>query len=103
MSLVLDLPDRALDGLSKAHILRMDAEVEIFARLNIKFGPNVEQVVRELPFNSSESVVEFDLAHTEINENRLEGMWIDLIFEGPAMNEINLRDVTFSRRPRADF
>jgi len=53
--------------------------------------------------NSSDSVVEFDLAHTEINEKRLEGMWIDLIFDGPAMNEINLRDVTFSRRPRADF
>lgn len=109
MSLVLDLPDSALVGLSKAHILRMDVEVEIerpleiFARLNIKFGPNVEQVVRELPLNSSDSVVEFDLAHTEINEKRLEGMWIDLIFDGPAMNEINLRDVTFSRRPRADF
>jgi hypothetical protein len=28
---------------------------------------------------------------------------MDVIFEGPELNEINLRDVTFSRRPRADF
>lgn len=109
LSLVLDLPDSAVDGLRKTHILRMDAEVEaekpleIFARLNIKFGPNVEQVVRELPLDGGEMVVEFDLAHTKISEKRLERLWIDLIFDGPEMNEINLRDVTFSRRPRADF
>ena len=29
-------------------------------------------------------------------------MWVDLIFEGPEMNQIILRDVTFSRRPRAE-
>jgi hypothetical protein len=31
----------------------------------------------------------------------VEKAWIDLIFEGPEMNEIILRDMTFSRRPRA--
>jgi hypothetical protein len=30
-------------------------------------------------------------------------MWIDLIFEGPEMNQITLRDVTLSRRPRAEL
>ena len=109
LSLVLDLPESATDGLRKNHILRMDTEVEsekpleIFARLNIKYGPNVEQVVRELPLDGSEMMVEFDLAHTKISERRLERIWMDLIFEGPEMNEINLRDITFSRRPRADF
>lgn len=109
LSLVLDLPESAVDGLRKNHILRMDTEVEtekpleIFARLNIKYGPNVEQVVRELPMDGSEMMVEFDLAHTKISERRLERIWMDLIFEGPEMNEIILRDVTFSRRPRADF
>jgi len=59
LSLVLDLPESAVEGLRKNHILRMDAEVEtekpleIFARLNIKYGPNVEQVVRELPLSAS--------------------------------------------------
>lgn len=109
MSLVLDLPESAVGGLRRNHILRMEAEVEteksleIFARLNIKYGPNVEQVVRELPLDGSNIFVEFDLAHTKISEKRLERMWLDLIFEGPEMNEINLRDITFSRRPRADF
>lgn len=109
LSLLIELPDSAIDGLRRNHILRLDAEVEteksleIFARLNIKYGPNAEQVVRELPLDGREMVVEFDLAHTKINEKRLERIWIDLIFEGPEMNEINLRDVTLSRRPRADF
>lgn len=109
LSLVLDLPDNAIDGLRRTHILRMDADIEtekpleIFARLNIKYGPNVEQVVRELPLDGREMVVEYDLAHTKISEKRLERMWLDLIFEGPEMNEIDLRDITFSRRPRADF
>ncbi len=109
LSLVIDLPEDAVNGLRRNHILRMEAEVEtekpleIFARLNIKYGPNVEQVVRELPLDGRETVVEFDLEHTKISEKRLERLWLDLIFEGPEMNEINLRDVTFSRRPRADF
>ena len=30
-------------------------------------------------------------------------MWIELIFEGPQMNQITLRDITFSRRPRAEL
>lgn len=109
LSLVIDLPGSAVKDLRRNHILRMTAEVEsekqleIFARLNIKNGPNVEQVVRELPMNSNDMTVEFDLTHTQISENRLERMWMDLIFEGPELNEINLRDITFSRRPRADF
>ena len=109
LSLVIDLPGSAVKDLRRNHILRMTAEVEsekqleIFARLNIKNGPNVEQVVRELPMDSNDMTVEFDLTHTQISENRLERMWMDLIFEGPELNEINLRDITFSRRPRADF
>ena len=48
-------------------------------------------------------MVEFDLAYTKMNEKRVEKMWIDLIFEGPEMNQITFRDVTVSRRPRADL
>jgi len=28
---------------------------------------------------------------------------IDLIFEGPEMNQVTIRDLTLSRRPRAEF
>lgn len=109
LSLVAELPDEAVEGLRLTHLIRLDVivemekPVEIFARLNIKHGPNVEQVVRELPLNEEEVKVEFDLAYTKLNEKRVERIWVDLIFEGPEMNQIILRDVTFSRRPRAEL
>lgn len=109
MSLVVDLPDEAANGLKQNHLIRMDViaemekPLEIFARLNIKHGPNVEQIVRELPLNEEAVMVEFDLAYSKINEKRIERLWVDLIFEGPEMNQIVLRDVTFSRRPRAEL
>ncbi|SFD86723.1 hypothetical protein SAMN04488523_103151 [Sulfitobacter brevis] len=109
LSLVIDLPDTAIKGLKRNHLLRMDAIVEmekpleIFARLNIKHGPNTEQIVRELPLNEENIRVEFDLAYSNLNEKLVERAWIDLIFEGPQMNQVILRDLTFSRRPRAQI
>lgn len=109
LSLVVDLPEDAARGLKQKHLIRLDVIVEmekpleIFARLNIKHGPNVEQIVRELPLNEEEVMVEFDLAYSKMNEKRVERLWVDLIFEGPEMNQIILRDVTLSRRPRAEL
>jgi len=109
LSLVLDLPDEAARGLKQRHLIRLDVIVEmekpleIFARLNIKHGPNVEQIVRELPLHEQTVMVEFDLGYAKMNENRVERLWVDLIFEGPEMNQVILRDVTFSRRPRAEL
>jgi len=107
LSLVVDLPHSAVEGMKRTHLLRMDVIVEmehpleIFARLNIQNGPNTEQIVRELPLDDENICVEFDLAYSNLNEKRMEKAWIDLIFEGPQMNQIVLRDLTFSRRPRA--
>jgi len=107
LSLVIDLPPDAVTGLRKTHLLGMNTIVEmenpleIFGRLNIRHGPNTEQIVRELPLNEQDVTVEFDLAYSKLNEKRVEKAWIDLIFEGPEMNQITLRDLTFSRRPRA--
>ncbi len=109
LSVVLDLPDGAVDGLKKNHLVRMttivelEKPLEIFARINIKHGPNTEQIVRELPLGEEEIVVEFDLAYTALNEKRIERVWVDLIFDNPEMSQVTLRDLTFSRRPRAEF
>lgn len=109
LSLVFDLPPEAAQGLRLRHIIRLDmiAETEkplqMFARLNIKHGPNVEQITREIAVQDGVGAAEFDLAYTRMNEMRVEKLWIDLIFEGPQMNQIILRDVTVGRRPRADF
>ena len=108
LSLVIDLPKEATDGLTRRHIVRLavqaetESPLEIFGRLNVKHGPNVEQVVREFDGARSEAVVEFDLAASELHERRVDRAWLDLIFEGPHMNQIVLRDVTLSRRPRAE-
>ena len=109
LSLVINLPEAAVSGLKRRHLVRMTAVVEterrleIFARLNIRHGPNTEQLVRELPLGQGEIVVEFDLAYSNLNEKRVEKAWVDLIFEQPSMNQVILRDVTFSRRPRAEL
>jgi len=109
LSVVVDLPKEAVEGLQRRHLMRVDMVVEterpleIFARLNVRHGPNTEQIVRELPLGNSETSVEFDLAYTKLNEKRAEQAWLDLIFEGPEMNQVTLRDVTFSRRPRAEL
>jgi len=107
LSLVVDLPDSVRHGLTREHILRVstiievEKPLEVFARLNIKNGPNTEQIVRELPLNEEQVMVEFDLAYSRMNENRIEKIWLDLIFEAPEMNQVILRDLTFSRRRRA--
>lgn len=107
LSLVIDLPEGAVQGLRKDHIVRVEVivecenPIEIFTRLNIKHGPNTEQIVRELPMHESRAVVEFDLAYSALNEKRVEKAWLDIIFEGPEMNQVTLRDLTFARRLRA--
>ncbi|SEP06406.1 hypothetical protein SAMN04490248_12225 [Salinihabitans flavidus] len=109
LSLAIDLPPEAVAGLRRKHLIRMDTIVEmekpleIFARLNIRHGPNTEQIVRELPLHEEDITVEFDLAYSKLNEKRVEKAWMDLIFEGPELNQVILRDVTFSRRPRAEL
>lgn len=109
LSLVVDLPPEGVDGISRRHIVRLELRaetekpLEIFARMNFRHGPNVEQLVREFEGSTGEFAVEFDMSVTRLNESRVERAWLDLIFEGPDMNEIVLRDLTLSRRPRAEI
>lgn len=109
LSLALDLPPEAMLGLSRRHLVRletiveMEKPLEIFARLNVRHGPNTEQLVRELPLHDDKVTVEFDLAYSRLNEKRVEHGWVDLIFENPQLSQVVLRDLTFSRRPRAEL
>lgn len=107
LSLAVQMPSDALEDLKRNHLLRLDMVVdserpqEMFARLNLRHGPNTEQIVREIDMGSRNISVEFDLYYTQFNESRGEAMWLDLIFEGPSMNQVTLRDLTVIRRPRA--
>lgn len=109
LSLAIDLPEAAVAGLQLRHLIRVEAVVEverpteIFARLNVQNGPNTEQLVREMPGEAGARVVEFDLTYSKIDDKRVAKIWLDLIFSRPAMTRISLRDVTVSRRPRAEL
>ncbi|MEW2915851.1 DUF6478 family protein [Ruegeria sp. ANG10] len=109
LSLSVELPYEAAQGLTKQHLMRVDTLIEaeqpleIFARLNIQHGPNAEQVLRKLDLSASTCSVDFDLAHLPLNESRIEKIWLDLIFENPQMNRVSLRDLTFCRHHRADL
>lgn len=109
LSLVLDLPETGVAGLKRNHLIRLAMSVElerpleIFCRLNVKHGPNTDQLVREMPLSGGADFVEFDLAYTKMNEKRVEKAWVDLIFEGPQMNQILLRDLSVARHPRANI
>ncbi|MEM9969232.1 MAG: DUF6478 family protein [Pseudomonadota bacterium] len=109
LSLVINLPEDCITGMNKTHIIRLDMRVKteaplaIYARLNVRHGPNTEQIVRQVPLTDSSVTVEFDLAYSDLNEKQVESAWIDLIVEDPNMNEVTFHDLTVSRRPRAEL
>ena len=80
--------------------MEMDLPLEIFARLNLRHGPNVEQIVRGIDVNGRESFVEFDVFYSRFEPSRGKDIWIDLIFQTPSLNIIRLRDLTVLRSPR---
>jgi len=109
LSLAVDLPLEATDGLRKrdiiqAHLLmERERPMAIFARLNIKCGPNTSQLLQELPAGQQDVTADFDLAYADIAENRIDALWLDLIIDQPAMNRLQIRDLTFCRYPRAEI
>jgi hypothetical protein len=109
LSLATNLPEGAVHGLKTRHLVRVDAVIEAdspvtgFARLNIKHGPNLAQLVSALPQDGRERLAEFDLAYGNIDETRIERAWLDLIFNDVAMACVTLRDLVVSRRPRAEL
>jgi hypothetical protein len=109
LSLAVDLPSAAAAGLTRRHILRVEAELSfesplgVVARLNLLDGPNTEQLLQKLPADGPVSVAEFDLFYAGFGDGRIEKLWLDLIFTDPGMNRIRVGDLTFSRRPRAQL
>jgi hypothetical protein len=112
LSLALECPPEGLTGLGRRHLigaaldLHVDTSMMIFARCNLRHGPNTETLVREVPQAGGEEarhVVEFDLAYTDLNEKRVEAAWLDLILQVPARRHLLLRDLVIYRRPRAEL
>ncbi|WP_071674216.1 DUF6478 family protein [Nioella nitratireducens] len=109
LSLVLSLPPEGISGLTRNHFysvrcrIKRENPIELYARLNVQHGPNTEQMVRQVEIRDGDGLAEFDLAYSNINEKRVEKVWIDVIFDNPAMNRVELSDLTLTRAPRADL
>lgn len=109
LSLAIDLPDDAARGLSARHVLRVEAEVEserptgLLCRLNLRQGPNAEQIRAHVSEAGRNALAEFDLAYGNLREAPIDKLWLDLMIDHPAMNAVRLRDLRLSRRPRAEL
>ncbi len=109
LSLVLDLPTPALKGMSRAHVLTLDFDyvadraLGIYVRLNLRCGPNTVTMLREVPRDGSSGLVAFDLAYSDLDAERLDGAWIDVMFEDPAWLGVQIHDLTLIRSRRAEL
>lgn len=111
LSLALTLPTEALDTLGPDRILHvdvvMDAErpITIYARINLRQGPNTETMLRQLgdpvAGQGARRRAEFDLAYADLGHRPVESAWLDLIFEQPRMNAVVLRDAVICGHGRA--
>jgi hypothetical protein len=109
LSLAVQLPAEAIRDLKSRHLVRLDTLIlgdpvaKGFARLNVRHGPNVAKLVSDLPGSSRETLAEFELSGAGIDDSRIEGAWLDLIFNDVGMTRIVLSDLVISRRPRAEL
>ena len=113
LSLSLDLPDAMQEDLGRDHVLRVDAQLSaeramtVYGRINIAQGPDTASMLRQLDHpiegRNNPRVVEFDLAYADLAGRPADKVWLDLIFEAPAMNAVTLTDLVMSRHPRAQI
>ena len=105
-SLALALPPEMVERIGREDLIRLDYNItldqrcDVFARLNLSHGPNVEQVVRKLDLGNQADVIEFDVHYTEFDPTRAKEVWVDLIFNTRPLNRIVLTDLVISRRAR---
>lgn len=108
-SLAFELPAEGVLALSRQDLLRFivqtqtDEPFQAYVRLNMRHGPNTEQIVRMLDIGDGTTCVEFDLFYTEYEQKHASSAWIDLIFNDPAHKKVALERVIILRRARASL
>lgn len=113
IALTFDLPPEAIADLDRNFVLRVMSvtgaaiSAQVYLRLNVEHGPNIEQEVRNLDKaldgKTVSLITEFDLGFVEMNPRRLQKIWLDVIVERPDFNAFALRDLVISRHLRADM
>ena len=108
VSLAIDLPEAAWKGITKGDLIQLDTQVSaetpmtIFARINVRHGPNTDEIVRGIDLSQQQCSVAFDLFYSAIEPDRVSGMWLDFICEKPVMSRVVIHELALSRRPRAN-
>lgn len=106
LSLAIGLGAQVAKTIGKDSLVRIRLEchseqnIETLLRLNLRSGPNTEQVIRH--FTPGQDI-EFDLFYVEFEPERMNDAWIDLMFPPHGMNRIELSDMIISKHPRADI
>lgn len=109
LSLSFDLPQPAARSMNHRHLVVVEGQIAalrssgLYARLNIRHGPNLAQLTQKMDIVGGRMAATFDLAPMVLNEKRIENTWIDILFENPFFNQYHLGDVTIHRRPRAEL
>lgn len=109
LSLAVGLPALILGGLQERHLIGVRAEMsdilplQVYARLNLRHGPNLAQVVQAMQVDGPNLLADFDLGGQGLNDRALREGWLDLMFDAPAHRRIRIADLTLHRRPRAQY
>ena len=107
LSTAIELPDVARQNLAKTDLFRLRTHVQvetpltIFARINVRHGPNIDEIIRTIDLAQPDSTVAFDLFYTDVEPDKVTDIWLDFICEKPVMNRISVHDLVVSRQPRA--
>ncbi len=109
LSLSFALPQEAATSMSHRHLVVIGGKYDalrpggLYARLNIRNGPNLAQLTQPMTRTGAIIAATFDLGQTPMNEKRIEKAWVDILFENASFNQYDLGDLTIHRRPRADI
>jgi len=105
-SLAVGLGETAARGFTKSDLVgvHIDADFEQpttpHVRLNLRSGPNTEQITR--PYVPGKAV-DFDLFYLEFDPERMSDAWVDIILPPQSAGRITFRDIAITRRPRAEI
>lgn len=109
MSIAFGFPETAAKSIGRHDLLRIsmtssaDENFQAYARLNLRHGPNNEQIIRMIDIGKGEGFAEFDIFYTEFEPNRASDAWIDLIINEPTGRKFSLSEVIILRRVRASL
>ena len=109
LSLSFAAPDGAVAHMTKFTLFRCDFgaasdhPVTLYPRLNVKYGPSVAQFTQTVRLAEGHKSVTFDLGFHPFQVGDFSKIWLDMIINSPAQNQIVIHDLTLLRHPRGQF